>query len=411
MQKVKSLSLVLLLLPAFEISAGDYGVVKDSFPSWEERTVLVWVNRARSDPVADLRDCNVCGEKDCYKSASPLLTYDYNLNRAARFHSANLVSCGGRLQHDSPCTLVSNIGTIYTPGGCDGSASCACVGGSCTCNTACTAWSTRVSMFGGSPSGENAAYGYSDPVQIFYLWFWEPYSSTQCGFTYQNGHRVNILNPQHSSIGIGNYQSHWTQDFAPYSSVSRRLYSGTHYPKNGRSIEFRANWADISAPSLSAVVIDGVQFDMNIERGTPTNGTFLYKASLSNDCHRYYFLFKSSSGVVETFPDEGSYGLNCPEDYYSQRDSLDVVNADIINSDVVADIEGDVIVQDISTDMIYPDKFFDLNYRDNDSEVPIDIGGDMDSRDYTLGDAVSRRDSYPDYVDDNSSGCGCGLLY
>lgn len=334
--------------------AGDYGVVKNGFPSWEERTVLVWTNRARSDPVSDLKDCTVCAEKDCYVTPSKPLTYDYNLNRAARFHCANLISCGGQLQHDSPCTLVDNIGSIYLPGDCDGSASCACVGGKCGCNPSCTSWAGRISMFGTSPSGENAAYGFSDPVQTFYQWFWEPESSTDCGFRHTNGHRVNILNNSHASIGVGNYNNYWTQDFSASSKSVRRLYSGTHYPKGGTNIEFRANWADSSGPSVASVVIDGIGFDMNIERGSPTNGTYLYKAVLSNGCHKYYFSFKSTSGIVETFPDEGAYGINCNQDYFGYRESAD--------------------------------------------------GG------ISNGDSEFKRDSYPDYVNDDSNGCDCNFI-
>ncbi len=390
---------VVIATSVSEISAGDYGVVKNGFPSWAERTVLVWVNRARSDPVADLKDCTVCAEKDCYKNPVPLLTYDYNLNRAARFHSANLISCGGYLQHDSPCTLVSNIGTIYTPGGCDGSASCACKDGKCGCNPDCTSWSSRVSMFGTYPSGENAAYGYSDPVQTFYQWFWEPYSSTECGFTYQNGHRVNILNSSHASIGIGNSQNYWTQDFSPSSFVSRRLYSGTHYPEKGKNIEFRANWADSSAPTLAQVVIDGIEFNMSIERGTPTNGTYIYKSTLPESCHKYYFLFRSQSGTVETFPDEGSYGLNCTEDYYSDRELKDAGGVDIIFEDRERDSETDIIIRDAISDGNGQDRY-----------VISDVIKDSIPDDSVSNDSLFHRDVYPEYVDDVSNGCGCSYL-
>ncbi|MCX7942895.1 MAG: CAP domain-containing protein [Deltaproteobacteria bacterium] len=373
----KSVLLVFLIFSIIQDSySGDYGVVRDGFPSWEERTVLVWTNRARSDPVEDLKGCNVCADKDCYKTPSKPLTYDYNLNRAARFHCANLVSCGGRLQHDSPCKLVTDISDRYLPNGsCDGSASCACEGGKCGCSSNCTSWYSRVSMFGTSPSGENAAYGYSDPVRIFYLWFWEPDSNPECGFRNTNGHRVNILNNSHSSIGVGNYQYYWTQDFASSSKYKRRLYSGTHYPKTGTNIEFRANWADLEGPSQATVVIDGILFDMEIERGSPTNGTFIYKAVLPGGCHKYYFLFKSSTGEIETFPDEGAYGLNCSDDFFPTRDSVDTGYFDIW----------------FKEDIDYGDTFY------SNAEV-------------YLHDVEFKRDSYPDYVSKEESGCSCNFV-
>ncbi|MGC8928560.1 MAG: CAP domain-containing protein [Myxococcota bacterium] len=399
MKKIIFLILLLLFIQN-QVIAGDYGVVKDGFPSWEERTVLVYTNRARSDPVAELKGCNVCADKDCYKTPSKPLTYDYNLNRAARFHCANLISCGGHLQHDSPCTLVSNLSNIYQPNGsCDGSASCACEGGKCGCNPSCTSWANRVSLFGGSPSGENAAYGYSDPVQTFYQWLYEPESNPECGFRYTNGHRVNILNNSHASMGVGNYQSYWTQDFSYSSAYTRRLYSGTHYPKSGKNIEFRANWADSAAPSAASVVIDGIAFEMDIERGSPTNGTYLYKANLPESCHKYYFLFKSSNGLVETFPDEGAYGLNCPLDYYEIRDSVDAGYTDTGPKDSYIDVvkdDGAVI------DIVVPDH---PHMGDSISEDVIE------NSDITYSESIFIRDSYPDYVDESDSGCTCTAIY
>lgn len=401
---MKNLILIiyLILLLSNMAYAGDYGVVKNGFPSWEERTVLVWTNRARSDPVTDLKDCTVCADKDCYQTPSKPLTYDYNLNRAARFHCANLISCGGHLQHDSPCTLVNNISNIYLPNGnCNGEASCACEGGKCGCNPNCTSWSGRISLFGGSPSGENAAYGYSDPVQTFYQWFWEPESNPQCGFRSTNGHRVNILNNSHASIGIGNYQSYWTQDFSYSSRYTRRLYSGTHYPKSGTNIEFRANWADTAGPSLATVVIDGIGFEMSIERGSPTNGTYLYKANLPNSCHKYYFLFKSSNGAVETFPDEGSYGINCNQDYFDSRDSIDAGYTDTGIRDIQSDTYTDINKDDgFVIDIILPDN-------GNKRDATID---DLIENSDSESDSRFSRDSYPDYVNETDSGCSCNIV-
>ena len=188
----------------------------------------------------------------------------------------------------------------------------------------------------------------------FYQWFWEPESNSECGFRSTNGHRVNILNNSHASAGIGNYNNFWTQDFSSKSKYTRKLYSGTHYPKAGTNIEFRANWADSSGPTAAYVVIDGNSFEMEIERGTPTNGTYLYKAVLSNQCHKYYFLFKSVNGTVETFPDEGTYGVNCDQDYFYMRESPD--------------------------------------------------GGLL------TGDSEYKRDTYPYYVNENDSGCSCNSL-
>ncbi|MCX7958359.1 MAG: CAP domain-containing protein, partial [Deltaproteobacteria bacterium] len=328
-------------------------------------------------------------EKECYKTPSRPLTYDYNLNRAARFHCANLISCGGHLQHDSPCKLVNNLNNIYLPNGsCDGSASCACEGGKCGCSSGCTSWNARISMFGTSPSGENAAYGYSDPVQTFYQWFWEPESDSSCGFRSTNGHRVNILNNSHSAVGIGNYNSYWTQDFSASSGYSRKLYSGTHYPKSGTNIEFRANWADSSGPSVSQVIIDGIPFDMNLERGSTANGTYLYKANLPNSCHKYYFFFKTAGGTAETFPDEGAYGINCSEDYFPTRESVDAGHSDSVS--------GDIKDSGNTVDIVIPDTGRTDSGRSDTAQ--------------NTQDSEYKRDAYPDYVNEGENGCSCNFI-
>src|SRR5262245_15852857 len=81
------------------------GVPQSGFPSWQERMLLVYVNRARADPAADLAGCTSCAEKACYAQSTPIVQ-SYGLNRAARFHGANL-EFSNKFQHDSPCQLVA----------------------------------------------------------------------------------------------------------------------------------------------------------------------------------------------------------------------------------------------------------------------------------------------------------------
>src|SRR5882724_6218802 len=124
---VTVLTLVASATPAF----AQRGVPSNGFPSWQERMVLVYVNRARADPAADLAGCPNCAEAACYSQVVPLDSV-LGLNRSARFHSANLEYDNG-FQHDSPCQLVSTIATDYVPTGtCLGQASCSCVGGAIT---------------------------------------------------------------------------------------------------------------------------------------------------------------------------------------------------------------------------------------------------------------------------------------
>src|SRR5262245_18963807 len=102
------------------------GVPQGGFPSWQERMMLVYVNRSRADPAADLAGCTVCAEKACYPSPLTPVAQQYPLNRASRFHGANLEFTGA-FQHDSPCSLVTDLATQYVPvGACLGEVACAC---------------------------------------------------------------------------------------------------------------------------------------------------------------------------------------------------------------------------------------------------------------------------------------------
>ena len=101
----------------------------NGFPNWQERVIHEWINRARVDPQADLAGCGAnCAENigGCYTPQVPLI-WDANAGRSARYHSAEM-GLQSFFAHHSACTLVSNLNSLY-PGSCDGSASCACVGG------------------------------------------------------------------------------------------------------------------------------------------------------------------------------------------------------------------------------------------------------------------------------------------
>src|SRR5881396_959982 len=73
-----------------------------------------------------------CGERPCYAAMPPLL-WSEALNHSARFHASEMAN-QNYFSHDSKCTVVQNINSLY-PTACDGSASCACVGGAAACAT------------------------------------------------------------------------------------------------------------------------------------------------------------------------------------------------------------------------------------------------------------------------------------
>ncbi len=289
------------------------GVPDAGFPSWYERMVHVYVNRARADPAADLAACSVCAEKACYQ-ARPPVSYSYALNRAARFHSANL-SRTGRFQHDSPCTLVTNISSLYAPNGtCDGSASCACQGGTAACSGTCTGMSQRVSLFGATATGENIAGNFGSPRRVFYAWLHEPDSSPACGPRQTNGHRYNIL-VNGPAMGVG-HDVNDTQDFGLGPAPLGTLIAGGHEPQqSGGDVEFRVNYYDTRGPPQAALLnVDGQCVRMERERGTDTNATYLAVVNLpGNACRRYRFQFADPAGATVVLPEVGSYGVGFSE--------------------------------------------------------------------------------------------------
>ena len=298
------------------------GEPMDGFPIWEERVVHVWTNRARQDPAADLASCaaTVCAEKACYTAVPPLV-WNHSLARAARFHSDNLARGGCSLQHDSPCTLVSDLSTRYTPGTCDGSPSCACTGGSATCGSVGTGFGARIGLFGGSARAENIATG-SDPVTTFYRWLHEPDSSSACGWRPSNGHRANILGDSRA-LGVGKTSAGniWTQDFGS-SGTPDGLVGGVHYPRTGASLEFRATWhRPGSTPTSALVNVDGTCTPLTLERGSADRGTYLAAVTGISGCARYYFQFADAGGDV-LYPTTGAYGIGCPDDWNATRPSL-----------------------------------------------------------------------------------------
>lgn len=268
------------------------------------------MNRARSDPAPEMQQCGAsCGDAACYSPIAPL-DYLEALNHAARFHADEMAK-QSYFAHDSACGIVSNINTLY-PATCDGSATCACNGGTQTCP--CTSWSSRIQLFGASPSGEIIAGG-SDPNSAFYLWLFENFptqlSGASCAYVQgppTNGHRWNILK-SNGSVGVG-VSTNAVGDFSGASGSTSKIASGSHYPRQGASVDVWASWHDSAAPKAASVNVDGNCVALTKKRGSDTNGA--WSATLTNvssGCHRYFFAFTDSAGALVTYPTTGSLGI------------------------------------------------------------------------------------------------------
>ena len=282
----------------------------NGFPTWSERVVLEWMNRARVAPQIEMSACGAaCGDASCYTPQTPLY-WNETLNHAARFHAAEMTK-QGYFAHDSKCTLVSGIQSLY-PTACDGSASCGCLGGSMSCAAGgCTPWSSRVSMFGSSPAGEIIA-STNDPNGAFYLWMFESAPAATCGFSAANGHRWLILTSS-GGVGVGISGFEAVGDFGS-GGTAYKIASAAHYPQQAASVEIWANWFDTAAPRSATAIVDGHCISMSLKRGTSQNGAWSATATnVGSGCHRYYISFIDSTGAEVTYPATGSLGIGCAD--------------------------------------------------------------------------------------------------
>ena len=282
------------------------GESTNGFPNWEERVLLEWTNRARSDPQIEMSACGTkCPDAACYTAIVPFVE-NLKLNRAARFHAAEQ-KLQGFASHTSACTVVSNIDALF-PDSCDGSATCACAGGVKQCSPTCTTFSSRAALFGTSVSGEDLAYGFADPDAAFNAWMREQGTNAACTFSTDKGERWNLLKGS-GAAGAGFYADYSAIEFGA-GSAPTHIPSAAHYPRQASSVDVWANWYSGAGPSTAVVNVDGVCRPLALARGSSTNGA--WTATLTNvasGCHRYYFEFRDAGNTPETYPTSGSLGI------------------------------------------------------------------------------------------------------
>jgi hypothetical protein len=318
---------MLICLYAFAQRAYAYGEAVNGFPSWNERVLLEWMNRSRSDPQADLGTCpsGNCLEAACYTPSSPRYI-SQQFEHSSRFHSAHML-INNYFTHPSACTLVANIGSLY-PTSCDGSAACSCVGGTLTGSTDPF---VRMSYFGSSSgNGEIIAAGYPSPDATYYAWLYEPASTSACGFSSANGHRFLLLMDGYGQTGGGGYMlntgqagiysTYATMDFGGSAPTpAPKIPSGSHFPQQAASVDAWVNWYDTAAPSVKKIDVDGICTDMSLTRGTTTNGAWhMTVNNVGSGCHHYMFAFKDSSGNEVIYPTAGALTIGngsaqCPD--------------------------------------------------------------------------------------------------
>lgn len=321
-----ALFLAVVIEPAKRALAS--GEAVNGFPNWSERVLVEWINRARSDPQADLTGCSssTCAEKACYTPQPPRVL-NFNITHSGRFHSDEMAH-DNFFDHYSECALVSTVATKYLsqPQQCNGTASCACTGGTRSAGPEMgTNPFARMALFGGGSgsAGEIIAEDGAGPDSTFYLWEYEPTSSSTCSFhsNDDNGHRWLILTSQYgaASAGPGVSGALSTVDFDDEAASSVKIPSGAHYPQQAATVDAWVNWHDTAGPSMHEINVDGVCTNMALARGSQTNGAWHSSVSgVGTGCHRYVFSFQDSTGNAMLYPTTGSFGIGngsaqCPD--------------------------------------------------------------------------------------------------
>jgi hypothetical protein len=313
--RVAAGALLCVLLGAQRVARAE-GEGAGGFPNWSERVLLEWINRARSDPQADLAACpsGNCTEKSCFTPQPPRV-WNAHIAHSARFHSDEMAR-DNFFDHWSECNVVSTIATSYLNASCSGTAACACTGGTRSLG----AYNgsdpyARMSLFGGGYGGWGEIIAWdSGPDDSFYLWLYEPTSDATCSYhdNDDNGHRWLILTSQYgaASAGPGVSGALSTVDFDDEAGSNPKIPSGTHYPQQAGSVDMWVNWNDSAGPLLHHVDIDGVCTDLSLARGSQTNGAWHATVSgVGSGCHRYFYEFQDSGGNIVRYPTTGSLAI------------------------------------------------------------------------------------------------------
>jgi len=316
----------LVLLVSLAVRAHAEGEAVNGYPNWSERVLLEWINRARVDPQVDLANCpgGNCAEKACF-TPQPPRTWAAGVAHSARFHSDEMAH-DNFFDHWSECTVLGTIATPYLNQTCNGTASCACSGGTRSLGKYNGSDPLqRMTLFGGGVGswGEIIAKDAAGPDNSFYLWLYEATTDATCSYhaNTDNGHRWLILTSAFGrySAGPGVSGALSTVDFDDEPGSNAKIPSGTHYPQQAASVDAWTNWHDSAAPLAHRINVDGVCSNMTLARGTLTNGAWHATVSgVGSGCHRYYFEFTDAAGKDVRYPSSGSLaigsgGAQCPD--------------------------------------------------------------------------------------------------
>ena len=247
------------------------------YPSYQERLLLYFTNRARVAP-ADVNP------DDPYPPSAPL-GFDYDLTVAARFHARHIEEADCFCEDHSSCCPLDGAGEDVA---------CAEAVTGCGAEDA----ETRVARFASGFSGENMALGHTHALDALVGWAYSP------------GHWRNINNPASTRLGAGTSGVAWVQDFGSGGGLRPVIGDGVHFA-DGAATRFGVTYhqAGSGGPQSALVLVDGECHDLQVAHGVPEQGAFETAVNLEPGCHRYVFSFTDGHGNDAVYPSFGSFGV------------------------------------------------------------------------------------------------------
>ena len=313
-----SLMIVALGIPVLAFGYGE----GDDIP-YAARATHMMINEARTAPRVAMANCGAkCAEGlTCYKEVLPPVYWDDGAYRAAQFY-AQMMTKMNCMQHDTPCTLVSNIGSLF-PDECDGSPSCACTEKKATCGEGNGKFSARIAFFTSSfESGAENLCGSGNINCVSRLVNEDNSGSTACAFTWSgtkgNGHRWNLFTESLKSVGVG-ADGIIVQDFGRSTSETNALTAGSNYTDNGQmwfKTHYYSSTTDVQE-DRAFLNLDGecipLEKTVGLSKKNEVLGTAVSDVSA---CTSYYFEVLNADGTDISYPTSGSL-LYIPSNYLS----------------------------------------------------------------------------------------------
>jgi hypothetical protein len=274
-----------------------WGDPVSGYPNWHERTVELFTNAVRVDPIA-YRDNYSADHSpstatilNAYPAQDPY-TWSNPLNISARGHAIDMAT-NNYFSHtsqngDSPVDRMTAAG--YNEGG---------------------GW------------GENIAAGNSTPRRTVNQWLCDRVSDGNGGSICCadgdscDGHRRSIMSGGFTEMGVGyaydasaTYRYYWVQNFGGGTQdTASPLITGSHsLTVQSGQVSFLAAVNDSGAalPALS-VVIDGVETAMTLDLGNTHRGLYRADSATTSGCRSYYFVMTDGNAVVWRYPGTGAF--------------------------------------------------------------------------------------------------------